>query len=520
MKKRYMVITAMCLCASLLAGCQETPKDSIVREKGAASLKKYESADEALDAAADSSGAADGSQEGAGEGADAGLLRELLGAPERYENQASYEDGALVINTDAEVILPEASAMHTYGVSAMEADQDMIDRVTEAFFEGDKVYHMYSYTEWTKEDYQEEITRLKKYKAEGNLDPYDYGTDEEGNLMFDIDALIARDEEDMKNAPDEALKEEVKPSFGLEYVDGKGDEAQKAVDEDFWGIVETSHGNYEYHIKHEIGPGITIHIKKQREDLPDPREYTAWQEGQYLLDREGDESVTMTEERMKEMAGISLEDAQEMAEEPVKKLGWDWEVYGWDYAVFRRGEDWSKEDSAIDGGYYFHFTRVLDGAPLTYTDSYGGGLEDMDSTLEPWGYERCDVVVGDDGIQSVEICCPYEVGEIQTKNVKMMDFGSIMKIYEQMMEVSNADISDYEQQRTYNIRKITLGYSRIYDPSTENDKGLLVPVWDFFGGFDIKGEEYESKNSGEHSNQSFLTVNAVDGTVIDRGLGY
>ena len=174
----------------------------------------------------------------------------------------------------------------------------------------------------------------------------------------------------------------------------------------------------------------------------------------------------------------------------------------------------------MDGGYYFHFTRELDGAPLTYTDSYGGALEDMDSTLEPWGYERCDVVVGDDGIQSVEICCPYEVGEMQTENVKMMDFDSIIKIYEQMMEVSNADISKFEEQRTYHIRKITLGYSRIYDPTTDNDTGLLVPVWDFFGGFDTKSDGYESKNSGEHSNQSVLTINAVDGTVINRELGY
>lgn len=144
----------------------------------------------------------------------------------------------------------------------------------------------------------------------------------------------------------------------------------------------------------------------------------------------------------------------------------------------------------------------------------------MDSTLTPWSYERCDVIVGKDGIENVEIVNPYEVGAVQTEHVKLMDFESIAKIYEQMMEVSNADITKYETNRTYHIKRIVLGYSRIYDPTADNDSGLLVPVWDFIGGFDVKSDEGESTNNGEYSNQSFMTINAIDGTVIDRGLGY
>lgn len=89
-----------------------------------------------------------------------------------------------------------------------------------------------------------------------------------------------------------------------------------------------------------------------------------------------------------------------------------------------------------------------------------------------------------------------------------------------MMEVSNADIVEYETNRTFHIKRITLGYSRIYDPTTDNDAGLLVPVWDFIGGFDTTDDEYVSKNNGEYSNQSFMTINAIDGTVINRELGY
>ena len=316
MKKKYglMPFAAMCLGISILAGCQQTPKEAIVREKGASGINKYESAEaeesgrvtedennsgktEGREGVGngmeDGSGSRDENGTGTGKAAEGSQLRKLLGAPERYVNRESYEGGALVIDTDAEVILPEAKSFHTYTVAAREVNQEMIDQVTRAFFEGDKVYHMYSYTEWTKKDYQEDITRLKKYKAQGNLDPYGYGKDENGELQYDIDAEIAMAEEAMKDAPDNIAKEEVKPSFGLEHItEGEGGEMQKAVDDDsFWGVVETGHGNYNYHIKYSLAPDITFKISKQREDQKDPRETARWTEGQYLLDNgEGQEN--------------------------------------------------------------------------------------------------------------------------------------------------------------------------------------------------------------------------------------
>ena len=188
--------------------------------------------------------------------------------------------------------------------------------------------------------------------------------------------------------------------------------------------------------------------------------------------------------------------------------------------MFYHGENGVRNDNVLDGGYIFYFTRMLDETPVTYTSSYGGGLEDMDSTLSPWSYERCNVIVGDDGIQKVELCNPYEIGEIQTENVKLMSFEEIIKIYEQMMEVSNADLPEEEKKRTYHIRRITLGLTRIYNPNADNDTGLLVPAWDFFGGFGVDAGEYQFDNDGEESTQSFMTINAIDGTVIDRELGY
>lgn len=496
MKKRTHSMIAAGLCLVFLAGCQETPKDTIVRQKGADSIKSYEGTEDTGDS-----------------------LREVLGAPEHYKNKASYQEGGLIIDTDADVILPDAAAMNTYAVSAMEPDQELIDHITQAFFPDAKFYSAYSYDQWTKADYEKRLTILKKYKSEGNLDPYDYGVDEEGNPQFDIDERIASLEEERKTAPEEIVKEEVKPSFGLEY---QSDKAAKEVDEDsFYGVAETDHGIYNYSINNGLAPDVVVHIQKRKDDLiEDPQEFADWLEAGDLFDQGEAEPSHISEETAKKFVTISLEDAQKAADEAVGKLGWDWEADSWEYAVFHHGEGGVNESDILDGGYAFHYTRVLDGAHITYTDDYGGGLEDMDSTLTPWSYERCEIIVGDGGIEKVELLNPYAIGEKQTEHVKLMDFASIMKIYEQMMEVSNADITEYEAERTYHIKKIRLGYGRIYDPSADCDTGILVPVWDFFGGFDSDFEGQVSENSGEHSTQSFLTVNAIDGTVIDRGLGY
>lgn len=407
-------VIASSLVMGAIAGCEKTPENSIIKEKGSKAIKGYESL---------------GEDEGVS-------LVDKLNIPEHYTNNASYEDGGLVIDTDAQVIVPQVSGIDTINVSAVKADSSLLDTVTKAFFGDSKIYDATTYLRQTKEQLQNQLTQLKKYKAEGNIDPYNYGKDENGNLQYDIDAEIERYENEINTAPENVEKKEIKPEFGIEYIDEKTGQVEK-MDDSFGGVVETDNGNYDY-MAFISGPDVKFEIRKIRTDLPDLQEFSVWQEGEYI----------------------------------------------------------------------------------------------MDSTLVPWSYERCDIIVGENGIAQAELLSPYKVGEVQTENVKLMDFNSIMEIYEQMMEVSNVDILNYEKKRTYHIKKITLGYSRIYNPESKNDEGLLVPVWDFFGAFDVEGELVEEdesgrrttpiseKHSGEHSNQSFMTINAIDGTVIDRSLGY
>ena len=97
-----------------------------------------------------------------------------------------------------------------------------------------------------------------------------------------------------------------------------------------------------------------------------------------------------------------------------------------------------------------------------------------------------------------------------------------MKTYEKMMVVTNADNMEYENSRVYDIDRIVLGYARIYEPSKDAHTGLLVPVWDFFGTRKIESE-YDGdsySDTTDYPTWSYLTINAVDGSIIDRSLGY
>ena len=143
----------------------------------------------------------------------------------------------------------------------------------------------------------------------------------------------------------------------------------------------------------------------------------------------------------------------------------------------------------------------------------------MESEMETWSYEVLDLVVNKDGVEYLEFDNRYDEGEVKTENLKLLSFDEIMKIYEKMMLVQNADTLNYEQERIYHINRITFGYTRIYEPASDSRTGILVPAWDFFGDFENTTSE-GTTYTNNMTYQSYLTINALDGSIIDRGLGY
>lgn len=161
----------------------------------------------------------------------------------------------------------------------------------------------------------------------------------------------------------------------------------------------------------------------------------------------------------------------------------------------------------------FYLTRSVNGVPETAT----GATQRVDEYDKPWGYESIRVVVDKDGVAGLEYQNPYQVTEIVLEQTNLLPFSEIEDRFLKMIPVYKNNLMDesFETYRyEYIITDIRLGLVSIEEADAKS--GLLVPVWDFMG-YKICTYQDGSQDilyaAGLHS---FLTLNAVDGSIIDR----
>lgn len=166
--------------------------------------------------------------------------------------------------------------------------------------------------------------------------------------------------------------------------------------------------------------------------------------------------------------------------------------------------------------YEFIFYRLLDGVPVTYTVSRG--TQDMFSTdihKEPWPYEALRIMVyGDLGVGTLYYESPYKIGEVLEADVQLLTFDQIMEVAKTILPLTLSHLEREGKTVNANIYRISFGYARL-DRMDVPYQYKLVPVWDFFGVVDDN-----SRKEYAFDNYSLLTINAIDGTVIDRNYGY
>ena len=166
--------------------------------------------------------------------------------------------------------------------------------------------------------------------------------------------------------------------------------------------------------------------------------------------------------------------------------------------------------------YEFIFYRLLNGIPVTY--SVSRGTQDLFSTAlhkEPWPYEALRIMVyGDLGIGSLYYESPYRIGEVLEEDASLLPFDQIMEIARSILPLTLAHLEREGKTVTANVYRISFGYARV-DVMDEPYQYKLVPAWDFFGVVDD-----DSRREYAYDNCSLLTINAIDGMVIDRSYGY
>ena len=152
MRKKIERIIGLTLCMGMLAGCAQTPESSLVRQKGTKALDSYKEADDSSSVDMIGSDDSEASETNTNStttdsntSAARTTIRDLINAPETYKSQVTDDSAKLVVNTDATVEIPDVEKISAISVTPAEVTQDLLDRITDAFFSDGKLYTAESY---------------------------------------------------------------------------------------------------------------------------------------------------------------------------------------------------------------------------------------------------------------------------------------------------------------------------------------------------------------------------------------
>lgn len=212
---------------------------------------------------------------------------------------------------------------------------------------------------------------------------------------------------------------------------------------------------------------------------------------------------------------LTIDEATAMANDFMAEMAPGYELR----AVF--GVEGEKGDAKVYHtlAYCFAYTRTVSDIPITYV-KYGKVYTDfVDTAMAPApGQELITVVIHEDRIVNFHWQDPYEIGKIIRPQVGLLPFEEIMNIFGTIapLSVQSSENDSGRKSKANNgmhITEIRLGYMPVLCKDNPN-QWELRPVWDFIGSRILPLETYDVPC------YSLMTIDAVDGTIIDRNYGY
>ena len=222
-------------------------------------------------------------------------------------------------------------------------------------------------------------------------------------------------------------------------------------------------------------------------------------------------------------SGLSVtpREAQEQAEALVQRLGLT------DFAVkdVRLTHAPEEAEGLIGVPCYLYsvsFARMVNGVPVirpTNRSSSGDEAEPRPS----WSYEKLAVSLRNKDVYGFTYGGPLVLGKTLVEDAQLMPFDAVMERFDQMVRVKYEGMMKDPgygniQSMEVQVDRIELSLERVAQPDNING-GLLVPVWSFYGSILCTRPEDSFDRVFDHT-MPFLTLNAVDGTLIDPMKGY
>ena len=525
-------ILFLLLCALLLTGCLPTPEVEIIPNKGEQKEWQTEAIpyvpEEQPEASAPDDSPVSIEQQG-------GPLYEMLGASPTWRME-NNDYGFLITAQDCPVYLPDVTAVPVIEVERRDFTQADIDAVAAAMFPADTVW--YPEVLWTKEELAAMMQETMEEAAKGDPNEKENGH----NAKYFEDKLAM-----YKQRYDEApFADEIVPTT-LEIRDCQDDIRLNAPEKKYPGVKAEARVNGEHwtlSARTSVEDPLTTYLEASRGDI--------WMDHQQPLD--APYGVQMTREEAIEQATAFVQ-----------------RVAGNEYSVCYCAPLMAHPDFQESSGdtpvatlperysqWGLVFMRTFNGCPTAFADEEVGG--DMDTTVsKPIHYERMELHIDDQGVSYFRWNVPMTVTGVVSSNARLISFDeAAKKAISQIAALRKYDVENRRKNGkdpTIYIKRVTFGLWRI---QKKGGGFYYVPVYHFFSegdAFDwadwVDDNPYSIEFLGVSANttnrERFLqcmekeencwmvlnfcrtfggdywggvTVNALDGTIIDKDKGY
>lgn len=426
--------------------------------------------------------------------------------PDRFTGAWKGLEDTFTVKADAEIILPEdMGKLCTAKVKRHAFTQEEADKVLEVFLKGNTLYQEVNLTkeqcQGIIEKYEAILRGEAEYTGDGTIDR--------------VPGLIEMYKKEMEKAPYAGEKP---------LADTKFHHPEPPM-----GAVGGDYSNYVIEGYADVD-GRTLHVRMNNQgDRPYwADEVQVWEEG---YGRSGGAALITYESidarndfHAVPIAGYEQQIA--VGDRLMKDLGLDEFTCGGvipaQYAQEVVIDDHYEPVATGEEGVLLEYVRQVNGPPLTKTNYDGTASESGAPDIGNWFYERIMVYVLGDRVVCFDWWNPYEITDIQSAGT-LIDFRDIQDIFAQMIFVKNSDwlginkSNGFDSLHDLNIDKAQLTLMRVR-PRDSVTEGRIVPVWDFWGTERSSAPDYDDHIREEYG--VLLTINALDGTVIDREIGY
>ena len=190
--------------------------------------------------------------------------------------------------------------------------------------------------------------------------------------------------------------------------------------------------------------------------------------------------------------------------------------------------------SAVSKGkdsYSFYYTRDFNGLQETYVNQHIGTTiagVDFAAVIYLWKPEYLWFEVQNDQIVKVTWNNPSEIINVDNENVQTKPWEEIQEIFKNQMDflmsptpIKSDDPSTatfFLEKTDVHINRVELGLTKLLMKDSQDDY-KLIPTWSFLG-YQTSASRPAQEGLNIGGEVCYLTINAIDGTVIDRGLMY